>query len=124
MQPDDSAAQCYEIVRTDNIPIGFIWIACSLDEDIPENFNVHVEYVFVIPAERGGMVKWLVEVVLSKLQKSIDGLDKKSPISTVNSTSQPVTLAGRKFVLNLNHALKIFSENNRLDLICDEAYMP
>jgi hypothetical protein len=122
--PDDSAAKCYEIVRGDDPPIGFIWIACSPDEDIPEHLNVHIEYVFVVPAERGGMATWLADAVLDKLRSSLDSLDENTSVAIVNSSSQPVTRAGVKFVRRLNYVLKVFSQSNGFGFICDEAHTP
>lgn len=123
-KPEDSAAKCYEIVRGDDPPIGFIWLACSPDEDIPEHLNVHIEYVFVVPSERGGMVTWLADAVLDKLRSSLDSVDENSPIAIVNSSSQPVTQAGVKFVRRLNYVLKVFSQSNGFGFICDEVYTP
>jgi len=124
-KPHDSPAKCYEIVRDDDPPIGFIWIACHPDEDISKRLNVHVEYVFVVPAERGGKSAWLTNAVLEKLRSSLDGLDENSaPFTTVSSTSQPVTPEGIKFVRCLNEALKVFTQSNGFEFICDEAYTP
>ncbi|WP_321935592.1 hypothetical protein [Paraburkholderia sp. J8-2] len=122
--PDDPAAKCYDIVRGNNPPIGFIWIACGPDEEIPEQLNVHIEYVFVVPAERGGMATWLADAVGEKVRSSLDSLDANSPITTMNSTSQPATSVGVNFVRRLNGVLKVLSQSHGFDFRCDEEYMP
>lgn len=124
--PDDPEAKCYEIVQNDDDdPIGFIWIACCPDEDIPEHMNVHVEYVFIVDAKRGDNARWLANAVVEELRSTLISLGEKSPpITIVNSTTQPVTPQGAKFVLRLNDALNSFSQNNGLKFHCDNEYAP
>lgn len=111
-------AKCYHIVRGDGSLIGFIWIAFSSDADATEMIFVHVDFVFVIPSERGGMSEWLAGKVVQKFCSWIKSCSVESGAGvTVCSTSNPVTREGSSFVLRLNAKLIAYCREKKFNFV-------
>jgi hypothetical protein len=111
-------AKCYHVCQRGEPPFGFIWLALSRDEDAPDHYYVHVDYVYVLPERRGGMSTWLAGEVLRKFDSWVKR-QRLEPDATVVSSSSPVTSAGNGFVHHLNLKLRAYCNERQLRMIGD-----
>lgn len=118
LSKSEPSARCFHIFRAGlDHPIGFTWIDISVDEFVPEELLLQVEYVYVIPDERGQISEWLSGAIVEELQRWIlrENIDLHA-IQTLYSTSSHISRGGERFLRHLHAALDVWCRSTKLKL--------